>query len=114
MLNGLDRNGQQIVDQANFFLQKWFRVSDAAEHAVEAGHGVEASANFVMGREDVLAGFLVAELRFVSHQGGKFSVELFRDVDDERGANVVVKRGVDDLEGAMGREGRVPVSRRKS
>src|SRR5258708_5786190 len=111
MLNGLDGNGQQIVDQANFFLQEWFRVRDTAEHAAEAGHGIEASTNFVMGREDVLTSFLIAELGFVGHQGGEFSVELFGDVDDERGSNVVVERGIDDLEGAMGREGSASVSR---
>ena len=76
-----------------------------------AGHGIEASTNFVMGREDVLTSFLIAELGFVGHQGGEFSVELFGDVDDERGSNVVVERGIDDLEGAMGREGSASVSR---
>ena len=104
MLNGLDGNGQQIVDQAHFFLQKWFRISDAAEHAVKAGHGVEAGANFVVSREDVLARLLIAELRFVGHQGGEFSVELFGDVDDERGSNIVIEGSVDDFEGTMGRK----------
>ena len=55
----------------------------AAKHAVKARHGIDASTNFVMGREEVFAGFLIAELRFVGQDGGKFSFELIPDVDDE-------------------------------
>src|ERR1017187_4998403 len=97
MLNGFDRNGQQIVDQADFFLQKRLRIGHAAEHAVESRHGFYAGANLVMGREQVLAGVLIAELRFVRQNGSEFPLELFADIDDKRGPNLVVERRIDDL-----------------
>src|SRR5271165_1341060 len=101
MLNGLDGNRQQVFDQPDLFLQKRFRMSDAAEHAVEPSHGVNARANFLVSREEIFAGVLIAELRLVSHDRGELAFELLADVDDERGANIVVERSVDDLEGAM-------------
>src|SRR5258707_399315 len=98
MLNGFDRNGQQVIDKANFLLQEWLPVSHAPEHAVEARHGVDAGANLVVGREQVLARLLVAELRFVSQNGSKLPLKLLPDVDHKRGPHIVIKRSVDNLE----------------
>ena len=81
MLNGFDRDRQQILDQPDFFLQEWFGVGHAAEHAVEARHGVDAGTNFVVSGEEVLARFLVAELRFVGKDRSKLSLKLIADVD---------------------------------
>ena len=105
MLNGFDGNGQQIVDQADFFLQEWLGIGDAAEHAVEARHGLDARVDLVMGREQVFARILIAELRFVSQDGRELSFKLFADVDDKRRPNVVIKRSVNDLEGTMRSKG---------
>ena len=54
-LNGFDRNRQQVVDQADFFLQKGLAVSHAAEHAIEASHGIDTGANLVVGREQIFS-----------------------------------------------------------
>ena len=70
----------------------------AAEHAVEARHGIDAGANLVMRREEILAGLLIAELRLVRQDGRKFPFELLTDIDDEMRPNVVVQRRVNNLE----------------
>ena len=101
MLNGFDGNGQQIVHQADFFLQERLSVGYAAEHSVEARHGLDAGANLVMGREQIFARILIAELRFVGQNGRELPLKLFADVDDKRRPNVVIERRVDDLEWAM-------------
>src|SRR5439155_20021638 len=101
MLNGFDRNGQQVLDEADFFSQEGFRVGHAAEHAVKARHGIDAGSNFVMGREEILAGLLIAELRLVGQDGSKLPLELVTDFDDKRRPNVVIERRVDNLERTM-------------
>ena len=83
MLYGFDRNRQQVVDEPDFFLQEWLCVAYAAEHAVEARHGLHARANLVVGREEVFARFLVAELRLVGQNRGELSLKLLADVDDK-------------------------------
>src|ERR1700722_2358118 len=105
-LDGLYRNGQQIVDQPNFFLQERLRVSYAAKHAVKASHGVDPCANFVMGREEIFPGFLIAEQRFVGHDIGKLSLEFITDIDDKCWPNVIVKCCVNDLERPIRAQGR--------
>ncbi len=114
MLNGFDRNRQQVLDQANFLLQEGFRVAHAAKHAVKPRHGFHARANLVAGREQVFARLLVAELRFVRQNRGKLSLELLADIDDKRRPNVVIKRRVNNLEGTMRRERVAPASCRLS
>src|SRR6266581_4519113 len=98
MLNGFDRNGQQVIDEADFLLQEWLRVSPSPEHAVEAG------ANLIVGREQILARLLVAELRLVCQDGSELPLKLLRNVDDKRGPHIIIKRRVDDLEWTMGRK----------
>src|ERR1700675_1908684 len=101
MLYGLDRNGQQIVDQADFFLQEWLGVGHATEHSVEARHGFNPRVDFVVGREEIFACLLIAELGFVSENGGELSLKLLADVDHKRRPYVVIQRSVNDLERAM-------------
>src|SRR5580693_3621872 len=103
MLNGLDGNSQEVLDQSNLFLQERLPVGHAPEHAVKASHGIDASADFVVSREQVLAGFLIAELRFISEDGCKLPFKLLADVDDESGPDIVVERSVNDLERTMRR-----------
>src|SRR5579864_4050332 len=98
MLNGFYGNSQEVLDQPHLFLQERLAVGHAPEHAVKASHGIDASADFVVSREQVFASFLIAKLRFVSEDGGKLSFKLLTDVDDEGGSNVVVERRVNDLE----------------
>jgi len=102
MLNGFDGNSQEVLDQPHLFLQERLAVGHAPEHAVKASHGIDASADFVVSREQVLAGFLIAELRFISEDGCELPFKLVADVDDERGPNVVVERSVNDLERPVG------------
>src|SRR5580692_10283315 len=77
----------------------------APKATVETRHRLHPGANFVMGREQVFSGILIGELRFVGQDRGELALKLFADVDDKRGTNVVVKRGVNDLEGTMRRKG---------
>src|SRR5437764_4497648 len=98
MLNGFDRNGQQVINQANFFLQEGLGVSNAAEHAVKAGHGVDTRADFSMSGKQILARLLIAELRLIREDGGEFLLELVADIDDERRPHIVIKRSVDNFE----------------
>jgi len=65
MLNGFDGNRQQVVYEADFFLQKRLGMRDPAKHPVEAGHGVHPRADFLVGREELFARILIAELGFV-------------------------------------------------
>jgi hypothetical protein len=101
MLNGFDRNRQEVFDQADFFLQERLAVGHSPKHTVEASHGVHAGTDLLMGREEILACFLIAELRFVGKDGGKLFFELIADIDDECRPNVVIKGGVDNLERSM-------------
>jgi len=110
MLYGFDRNGQQIVDQPDFFLQEWFGVGDATEHSVEARHSFNPRVDFVVGREEIFAGLLVAELGFVSQDGCELPLKLLADVDHKRRPYVVIQRSVNNLERAMWCEGRRPRS----
>src|SRR5580658_6628731 len=73
----------------------------AAEHSVIARHRVDTRANLVVGGEDILAGFLIAELRLVGQDRRELLLELLADVDHKRGAHIVVKRGVDNFERTM-------------
>ncbi len=57
-----------------------------------------------MGREDAFASFLIAELRLVRHHRLQPGFELFGDIDNKRGSDVVVERGVDDFEWPVGKE----------
>src|SRR5215467_5787025 len=75
---------------------------DAAQHAVKAGYGINACPNLLMGREEVLAGFLITELRFVSKNRGKLAFKLVADVDHETRPDIVIERCVNDFEGPMG------------
>src|SRR5215469_9029379 len=114
MLNGFDRNRQEIFDQAHFFLVEGLAVGHARQHPIKASHGLYASSNLLLGREEVFAGFLVAELRFVGEDGGKLPFEMIADVDHKRWTNVVIKRGVDDFERSMWRSaGTCPERRRR-
>src|SRR5215831_3183554 len=101
MLNGFDGNRHQIVNKTYFFLKEWLSVRDAAKHSVESSHGVDPGANLVRGREEVLAGILIAELRLVGEDRGELRLELITDVDHECRPDIVVERGVDDLEGTV-------------
>src|SRR5260370_4921932 len=84
MLYRFDRNRQQILDQANFLLQKRLCISHAAQHPVITRHCVHTFPNFIVSREEVLARFLIAELRFVSHDGSKLSFKLVTDIHYKR------------------------------
>src|SRR5258708_40061952 len=95
------RNGKQIVHQSDFLLQKRFGIGHAAEHAVIPRHRVHARANLVVSREEILACFLIAELRLVSQDGGEFLLELPADVNHKRRTTIVIERGVDDFEGPV-------------
>src|SRR5579862_159393 len=86
----LHRNRHHIVDQAHFLLDEWFSVGDSAHHAVEAGHGLDARANFFLRGKYVAAGFLIAELRFVGHQRRETSFKLIADVHNESRSDVAV------------------------
>src|ERR1051326_4376336 len=102
MLNGFDGNGQQIVTQSDFFLKNRLGVRDAAEHAIKASHGINAGADFLVGREQVLARVLVAELRFVSQDRGELTFELLADIDHKCRLNIVIKGSVNNLERTVG------------
>ena len=78
-------------------------MGDAAEHAVEAGHGLDAGTNLIVGREQIFARSLIAELRFVRKDGSEFPLKLFADVNHKRGTNVVIQRSVEDFERTMRR-----------
>ena len=75
-----------------------------ANKPVERCHGFEALADFFLQGEVGGTGLLVFILRLVGHQGLKAPLEVVGDVHDEGWANVVVERGVNDLEGTMRRE----------
>ena len=102
MLNGFDRNRQEVIDQADLFLMERLAVGYTSEHAVEASHGLHPGADFLLRREDVLARFLIAELGLVSEDGSELLLKLIADVDDERWPNIVVERSVDDLKRPVG------------
>src|ERR1039458_8721702 len=104
MLNGFDRNRQEVLDQPNFLLQEGFRVAHAAKHAVKPCHGFHAGANLVARRKQGFARFLVAELRCIGQNRGKLSLELLANIHDKRRPNVVIKRRVNYLERTMGKE----------
>src|SRR5260370_26226611 len=101
MLNGFDRNGQQVLDQAHFLLQEGFGVGHAPEHAVKTRHGFHSGANLSLGREEILARLLVTELRLVREDRCELSLKLLADVHHKRRPNVVVERGVNNLERTM-------------
>src|ERR1700758_3188311 len=98
MLNGFDRNRQEGIHQADLFLVKGFTISNAAKRAVKTRHRFDACTNFLLGWENVLASFMVSELRFIGEDGGEFLFKLLADVDHECRPDIVVKRRVDDLE----------------
>src|SRR5438552_4763657 len=98
-----DGNRQQVLHQPDLFLQERFGVSNAAEHTVETRHGIHALANFIVSREQVLTRLLIAELRFVSHDGRKLPLKLVADIYYKRWPHVVVQRGIENLERPMPR-----------
>src|ERR1035441_5938246 len=98
MLNGFDRNRQEVLDQPNFLLQEGFRVAHAAKHAVKPCHGFHACSNLFW------ASSLAAELRCLGQNRGKLSLELLANIHDKRRPNVVIKRRVNYLERTMGCE----------
>src|SRR5512141_122542 len=101
MLNGFDWNGQQVIHQANLFLQERLGMCDSSEHSVEASHAVDPCPNFFVGGKQVFPSVLITELRLVGKNGSELGLKLFADVHDECGANVVVERGVNDFEGPV-------------
>ena len=68
---------------------------------------IDAGANLVMRREEIFARFLIAELRLVGQDRGELAFELLADIDDKRRTNVVIKRGINNLERTMWRNGDV-------
>src|SRR5215471_10363919 len=95
--NRLHRNQVQVLHQPDFLLQKRLSILHAGQHAVIAGAGGYAVADFGMGGEVTAAGLLIGELRLVSVDGFEASLELIGDVDHECGTNVVVESRVDDF-----------------
>ena len=101
MLNGFDGNGQEVVHESNLLLQEGLAVCDAAQRPIETSHGVYARPNFGLSREQILAGFLITELRLVGHDRREFTFELLTDIHDEAWPNVVVQRRVNNFERTM-------------
>ena len=62
VLNRLDRDRRQVLHQPDFLLHKRLSVLHAGKQAIEACHGVDASADFRVRRENTLPGFLIGEL----------------------------------------------------
>ena len=104
VLNRFDRNRQQILDQADFLLQKRLGINHAAQHPVITRHCVHTFVNFIVSREQVLARFLIAELRFVGHNGSKLSFKLVTDIHYKRWPDVVIQGCVNNLERPMRRQ----------
>src|SRR5215469_14014975 len=102
--DGFHGNRGEVFDEPYFFLQEGLAVSYPCEHLVESRHGFHPGSDFGAGGEDVLAGFLIAELGFVGHERLQAGFELIADIDNKGGAYVEVERRVDDLERAMGNE----------
>ena len=76
-------------------------MSDSSQHSVETSHGVDAGPNFFVSGEQVLPGDLITKLRLVGKNGSELGLELFADIHDECGPNIVVERGVKDFEWPM-------------
>src|SRR5712691_2252267 len=99
--NRLHRNPSHILHQPDFLLKERLGIGNSRKHSVEPCHSFYPSADFGAGGEDVLAGFLVAKLRFVGHQRFEACFELIGDGHDKGWADVVIQRRVDDFEWAM-------------
>ena len=65
-------------------------------------HGGDALADFGVGGEILATDGLISELLFVGVDGFELGLKLVGYVHDERGAHIVIERGIDDLEGAEG------------
>src|SRR5208337_3523943 len=103
----LHGNCQQIVHQADFFLDKRLGVAHSGEQPVVAGHGGNALANLGLAWEQLASLLLVLILRPIRHQRGESRIELLGDIHHECRPNVGVKDGVDDLVWPMRRSAEV-------
>src|SRR5215471_1305802 len=103
VLDRFDRYRRHVFDQSDLFLNKRLPIFHAGHHAEIACHGGYAIPDLGVSREVAAARLLIRELRFVGVDGFEARLKLCGNVHHERRADVVVKRGVNDLEGAMRR-----------
>ena len=105
-LYGLDGKEHEVVDEADFFLDKGFRIAHAGEQAVVARRCEGAFADVFFRHEERATCGLGGVLRSVGEEGLQALLDVGCDVDHERGPDVSIERGVENLVRAMRSGGR--------
>jgi hypothetical protein len=93
----LHRKEHEIVDEPDLFLHKRFSVSNSAEQAIMPGSREGALADVLFRNKKTSAGVLVAILRAIRQKGLQTLFHVGCYIDYERGPNIRIQRGVEDL-----------------